>query len=450
MERVFYHKEGSVWTPPFVPGSQGVRETLAWFTREFRRYTFPAAKLPWCDFPLRYVGRKRRVYEIALESLRIKGLMPSDAKIRSFIKTEKLPYGRKPVVPRVISPRSARFNLVLGCYLSHLEHTVYNIVGRILGGVAITKGLNAVQTAQLIHSKWLKFRSPVAYGLDASRFDQHVSMPLLQWEHSIYQMFYSGEDKASLKALLDQQLRNRCVCSTDDGRVEYTTVGTRCSGDMNTALGNCLIMCAIVASYMHDKRPNVPYELINNGDDCVVIMESDQNIDDIGGYFKALGLVLKVEPPAYIMEHIDYCQARPVFDGVLWRMVRDPRATLSKDSITVKPIDDPRVYPRYLKAVGDCGMALTGGLPILQSYYHAMCRSAGSVAPLEDPSLETGFHMMSKGLTPRWAAVSHAARVSFGTAFSVSLATQLRLEAYYDQLDLSYRVGARSIPQPKW
>lgn len=43
------------------------------------------------------------------------------------------------------------------------------------------------------------------------------------------------------------------------------------SGDMNTALGNCMLMCCLIISYLESK--NIKYDFINNGDDAVLFLE---------------------------------------------------------------------------------------------------------------------------------------------------------------------------------
>lgn len=451
MERVKFHKTSSGWERPHQPDPLDIKATFRHFTQLFRQYTFLAAKLAAQEFPERYVGRKKTVYLNALRSLELKPLGEKDARIRSFIKTEKLPYGKKPVVPRVVSPRNPRYNLALGCYIAHLEHAMYDIVAKVFGGRVITKGMTPIQVAQLIRDKWSKFSTPVAVGLDASRFDQHVSKPVLAWEHSLYKMFYRGNDLRQLSWLLQQQLENDCCCDTDDGRIYYTTEGTRCSGDMNTSLGNCLIMCGLFHSYMEQYKPGVSYEFINNGDDCVVIMESGEVLSNICDFYAAAGFVLKVEPPAYVMEHIEFCQSRPVYDGCVWRMVRDPRTSLSKDAITVKPINHADVYPRYLKAVGDAGLSLTAGLPLLQSYYGAMIRQAGDAVALDDPSLDGGLFIAARGMDKgKVREVCREARISFGLAFGCSEATQKRLEQYYDTVDIRYTDGKEGVATLKW
>lgn len=88
---------------------------------------------------------------------------------------------------------------------------------------------------------------------------------------------------------------------------------------MNTAMGNCLISCALMFGMMsHLKIPSRDYELINNGDDCCIITRPQHQqvvINSIPGYFAKAGFKMKVESPVASIEQIEFCQTHPVFDG---------------------------------------------------------------------------------------------------------------------------------------
>lgn len=96
-------------------------------------------------------------------------------------------------------------------------------------------------------------------------------------------------------------------------------------------------------------------------------------------------------------------------------------------------------------ALGQCGLALTGGMPILQEYYKAMMRSAHGKA-LTDPSLETGMAMLAHGLKAFEAPVTDSARISFDLAFGIAPPLQCMLERYYKSLDLTYAAAIVGEP----
>lgn len=70
-----------------------------------------------------------------------------------------------------------------------------------------------------------------------------MSVQALKWEHSIYNAMFRSDELAEL---LGWQLTNKGFARTTDGLIKYEVKGCRMSGDMNTALGNCMIMCALV------------------------------------------------------------------------------------------------------------------------------------------------------------------------------------------------------------
>lgn len=121
---------------------------------------------------------------------------------------------------------------------------------------------------------------------------------------------------------------------TDTTVMRYTTEGTRCSGDVNTGMGNCILMVSIVTAYMwENKAPVSDFSILNNGDDCLLFVKPHlaHLLPGIVPWFSALGFVMKLEKPVTVLEDIEFCQTKPVFDGEKWRMVRSYPTSASKD-----------------------------------------------------------------------------------------------------------------------
>jgi len=91
-------------------------------------------------------------------------------------------------------------------------------------------------------------------------------------EHKVWKRMVPNGDRGHLKYLLDMQLENKGVSYVDGYKFKYRTDGCRMSGDMNTSSGNCMIMCILLGSYLDTL--GVDYRFANNGDDCVIILES--------------------------------------------------------------------------------------------------------------------------------------------------------------------------------
>lgn len=380
-----------------------------------------------------YRGAKRRIYENALRSLMRTPLSKRDASLRPFTKFEKQNLSK---APRIINPRSPRYNLVLGKYLKKLEKPIYAAINEVWGGRTahtVIKGLNSREAAEVLKSKWDLFEDPVAIGLDAQKYDMHVGLNGLGYEHSFYNGVFGVRELAQLLLL---QLVNSGTAYCSDGLVKFLILATRCSGDLNTALGNCIIMCALIWAMCVELQ--VLAELSNNGDDCVLIVERrdlDRVIGRVPGFFAERGFRMVVEPPVDVFEQIEFCQARPVKLGSGWHMVRNVRTCLKKDPMCLVPIQNAKVWKKWLGAVGECGMATVPGCPVLQSFYRAFRRSGVSASRRFKEHIFRNTSMLERA-SDRVGEITDDARASFYRAFGVTPDYQIALEEYFDRMEI--------------
>lgn len=436
VERYFLCKEGDVFRPALHVSTSKFRgRNLTDFKDIVLRHMPPLPVLSRQQVVDAYNGSKRVVYERAMHSLYIDPLEVRDSYLTSFVKFEKQDVCK---APRVINPRSARYNLELARYLKHAEHHYFRAINKAFGShtaATVIKGFNADKSAQILREKWDRFDQPVAIGLDASKFDMHVSVPALKYEHEFYTRLYPGS--RFLKQLLRWQLCNQGVAYATDGTVKFKMQGTRCSGDINTSLGNCLLMCALVYSY--SKRIGVDVELANNGDDCVVFLESrdEQRFTSIlSGWFRSRGFAMTVEPPAYEFEELEFCQTHPVQLSTGWRMVRNLSAVMTKDPMCLVPIPNVTVLRKWYGAVGMCGYKLCTGVPIMSSLYQVFLRHGGEFSEgfLREVFKNRSQLSLMQGLSS--AVVDANSRVSFYYAFGIIPDHQLLLEQYFEKLVL--------------
>nr|QDH91118.1 MAG: RNA-dependent RNA polymerase [Riboviria sp.] len=424
--------------------------------------TTPVDRQSFVDY---YSGRKRTIYQQAVDSLATSSIRRRDASIRAFVKAEFINCDEKPDPdPRVISPRDPRYNVEVGRFLRPIEHRIYGAIARIFGETTVLKGFNSQQTGAIFVKKWGKYRKPVAIGLDASRFDQHVSVDALTWEHSVYNGIYHSSE---LKKLLSWQLNNSVTGYTKDGKLSYVTEGCRMSGDMNTALGNCLIMCALVHCYA--KERDVQISLANNGDDCTVIMEQSDLLKfqfGLQDWFLEMGFSMKVEDPVYDIEGIEFCQTHPVFVDDTYIMVRNFPKAISKDCLSLKCLDQPKICKSWMDAVGQGGLSLTGGIPVYQDFYSSFIRASGSISVPHkrqvrsarkkrqaDVELTGGLAWLSAGMNRCYRpTISAKTRHSFYLAFGTTPEEQQALEAVYQHSIWSYRLEnfGRLVHLPRW
>ncbi len=446
IERILLVKKDGLFSRPFRPR----RGLFVGRLREFRKRLLRRigrnfAPLDPLQFVALYSGRKRTIYEKARLSLLKLPLTIKDTVLSTFIKAEKVNFWLKPdAVCRLIQPRSPRYNLELGCYLRRIEHAVYHAVDGVFGEVTVAKGLNVRQRGEVMLRKWRKFRKPVAVPVDASKFDQRISDIALEWEHSVYNWVYRYAPW--LRRLLSWQLKNKGTARIGGDFIRYETLGCRMSGDMNTSLGNVLIMCAMIWSYF---RERVKYELFNDGDDCVIIMETGDLpvMEGFSKWFGEMGFDMKVEQPVFKLEHIEFCQCRPVLvanDDCV--MVRNPFSALSKDLITLKPLDDPIFMKRWLATVGQGGLALCSGIPVMQEYYQRCIHLAdGAKAIEDDPNMVGGLFYLGRGLVGNYAQVTDCARVSFAEAFNIPPSHQVVNEEEISRICLGV-IGVQIAP----
>lgn len=429
-ERLFYVSDGQGgFISPPCPIENSFSVGLSEVFKHFNCVAQYTAPLTQEQFLRAYDGRRRTIYQNAFDSLLHKPIVPEDAEIKYFVKTEKINFTKKKdPAPRGISPRPPRYHVKLGPYIKRIEHTIYKEIDELFGAPTVMKGRNMAQRGKVCLDHWNSFNDPVAIGLDASRFDQHVSVDALRWEHSIYKLYFPRDKTFSW--LLSKQITNKGKGFVYDGKIKFKKFGSRMSGDMNTALGNCLLMSSIVYSFgrKHLKK----FRLMNDGDDCVVFIERSDlvNMQYINQHFLEYGFNVVVEDPCFVMEHIEFCQAKPIYiDCNEVVFVRNMPLTFSKDAVSIKPLNSVRFAKSWGKSIGLCGMALNSGVPVAQEWYTDFVRSAGNVKELtNDPTLDTGMRRLAEGMNRRYQLPTDIARCSFYKAFGIEPDRQLVYE----------------------
>jgi hypothetical protein len=261
----------------------------------------------------------------------------------------------------------------------------------------------------------------------------HTSVPALRYEHSVYTSIFP--QSSELKELLRWQEINGGRAFCDDGMVKFKMHGTRSSGDLNTSLGNCIIMCGLI--YAFTKERGLEVELCNNGDDCVVILEQVQLnafMLNLPKWFVRHGYRMTVEDPVYELEKIEFCQSRLVCVDGTYRMVRNLTNSITKDPLCLVPVQTPKVLRMWYKAVGDCGLSITSGVPILQEYYKMFQRAgkAYSEGFLAHVNKNSSHMERMRGMgVPKANAISAATRCSFYYAFGILPELQMSIESAY-------------------
>jgi hypothetical protein len=387
--------------------------------------------MEWPEFLACYTGRKRTANEAAIETLGTRALSRKDSFVDTFVKAECVSEA-KDGPPRMIQPRSRRFNCYIGRWIKPIEKAVYAALNTMFGGVVVAKGLNAEQRGQALRDHWESLADPVAIILDVSRFDQHVSEPALRWEHSVYQWFVPRDKDFAEK--LEWIRDNKGYARTKDGLVKYRLMGKRMSGDMATALGNVLLMIAVLVSFLWSLTvPEKTWRIFDDGDDCALLVERHLQksvVAQLPRYYKRMGFKLKIEQVTDVFERIRFCQSSPVYSRGRWVMVRDPARCLEKDLMQVKTFRTEKEWRAKLVAIAGCGLALAGDMPI----YHAFYSMLGRYGAEKATNLENSRDYMALGMEAKHHEPSIEARVSFFRAFGISPDEQVVLEDYYSSI----------------
>jgi len=402
-------------------------------------------------------SRLRKVYALAQSRNRTDWFdIGKEAVTSGFVKVEKTKQAcgnifsggeTKIPVPRLINPRSTRFNAKLGMYTLACEHTIYKNIGEMFGKPCIAKGMNMAARASNLRDQWTSMEDPVGLSMDASRFDQHTGKLPFEFEHALLRLHFPG-DKL-LKWLQRVQLHNLMYGRMPDGKVMAELLDMRMSGDMNTALGNCVITAALI--WLRLQLLNVNAYAMVDGDDSVLIMERRDYAKYKEGaheFFLQFGYNMEIEAPVDVFEQIDFCQTSPVWVGDHWRMVRNPRKALNNDYAGYQKCADIGYVKSLFYSIGSAGLSLCSGVPVIRRSMSGAC--AKGPRPARVSSWRCSF---MAGITwPRWRARRRAAPLQRSCACHFRLHfTFLRPRKWHSSrnLLLSSLIGGCSRPRVK-
>lgn len=383
------------------------------------------------------------LYRRAAESLKTKALRTADFRLRMFIKQEKTVVDScldQPKTPRAIQYRGPRANLCLGRYILAFEDAFYaSFQKRNPSGLTTSKGLSPLRRAELIRELWTESGS-AALCLDFSRFDAHVTVDLLRDEHSCYAEAF-GKDR-----MLTWMLERQC-CASGTSRLgfKYRQTGGRASGDVNTAVGNTLIVLALMKSLLRDRRGNILCE----GDDCVifarpeVVLELNAELDQ----WSANCGVKVTSSVAFDLSQVDYCSGKvlqhgdgsvshvrnwpkPLYSDGLYvgRVVNDLHASSLRKAMAISALLSYAGQPVYsVLAARMWLLSQSGPLKISASVRSVLANAVSGPFDGVGVSLQTR-------LRECWnMPVSEEARLSFAMSFGVSRERQLELESILAQ-----------------
>jgi hypothetical protein len=181
---------------------------------------------------LKYVGKKLRKYQDACENL---GVHSTNPFYSTFLKIEAaaIDFINKKAV-RMITPNSVLFNILWKNFFTAFEHILLSFKHPRINLPVFAKGMNYERRLETIreYSKYFRYVFPT----DFKSFDSHHINQAAEAEVWWYNMLG-----------LPKRVAAKLINAVHRGIVEYSGI-QRCSGDLYTGSGNCLI----VGSLLHD------------------------------------------------------------------------------------------------------------------------------------------------------------------------------------------------------
>lgn len=421
-------------TPDFQPAIYAVARKAA---RALARHLGKTPRLSgeWVEA---YTGRKKTIYRNAQAQYELAGVEYKHQVLKSFVKLEKISDPTRD--PRIIQARHPVYNYALANYLKPIEHRFYKIRGTkklrkwLPDTQLVAKCQTLEQRAKMIVTKMSKFANPVCHSIDCSRFDAHVTKEQLALEHQVYKLCNSSKE---LQSLLDKQYKN--IGYTKNG-VKYCCPAGRCSGDVNTAMGNCIIMLIMIMTAIRVLRLDPQsVEIYVDGDDTLIMTDetNEHQLSAIVQIIQLFGHEVKLENRSTTVEGIVHCQAQPVqLQPGQWRMVQNPWRHLSRYLTSVRHLNGKeKTIRQYLYQLGTCSLACHSGVPI----FHALAKrllEAGKPGKFTMSGTAWQAARQLNAHTEIYDTVSITARQSFEAAFGIPVHVQLAYEHYLSVLDL--------------
>jgi len=350
--------------------------TLKWYTDQLVRRVGSATMYTREELISSFPQGKQKSYK-KVDGLKLgyRQLL-RDTAVNAFIKSERLVLDENPD-PRMIQFRSMNSNLHLGQFTKPVEKKLYQMKWD--GQRLIAKGLNLHARANLLHKMWSKYKNPNFLSLDLSRWDMHNSQDMIKILHK----FYLGMiPDPFFRQMLKMQLVNKGFTKN---QIRYTKIGGVMSGDMTTALGNCVLVVlmmsllkAIIQEHgipselteEHLKIQNYhqvcteDWTMLDDGDDHIIIGEAEileKLAKILPQYYLMMGHELKVEAQGDQFEQVQFCQHKPMKIRGMYVMIPNPRKVLATSlsyPAGINPWD-------YLPIVWEARAILHQGVPVL-------------------------------------------------------------------------------------
>lgn len=231
---------------------------------------------------------------------------PLSSTVEFFQKIEQLD---EPKQPRAIQARVDSFKVHLGPWIAQFELMCRQRLP------IFVKGLDGKAKAETLDR--LRDRSLWALEIDFSRFDRSLTTELLEaTEHLIYRHCLPP----AVAGAMSLQLRNHVKTRNN---ASYTVDGTRMSGDVNTSLGNCLVVASLMLAQ------GLPLNsFVVEGDDMIASITEREKSRLCPSMLTDAGLDPKIR--IIPQEESEFCSRRLIRTMFGPRLCRDPRREIRR------------------------------------------------------------------------------------------------------------------------
>lgn len=364
-----------------------------------------------------YIGQWKQKYKSARASLLSNGLQPWHSILTLFVKDDK-EHGQPEKAGRAIQYRSPEFCLSQAVYTKAVEEWFYDLVEK--DGSIIVGKKDGYAVAKALETKFQNYKRPVALEADASKFDTCVDIKWLKKILQILFRIFPKKHRKQLYKLWSQTFINR---GRSRKGLKYKTWGTRASGDMDTGLGNSIIMYLMLRQWL--KLANVNGSILVNGDDSVVVIEhEDLNKMRDMTCFNRWGFNMKLGV-AHGLHEVEFCQSKVIRSDYGLVMARNPVRVMRRTGWTTTYRRDQK---RFLLGLGLCENAASFGVPIAGPLAKLMIQAGGGT-PIFSGSYEyETFRKLDSPWKHLPMSISGETRVSYWQAWGITPEEQIKIE----------------------
>lgn len=308
-----------------------------------------ARKLGKLEAPMDMDEWLSRFTPVRREQIRAAGLNKPNDLVEFFQKIEQLDDCKH---PRAIQARVDEFKAAAGPWIAAFEMKCRESLPIFI------KGLTPQQKAEKIDR--LYQRALTAFELDFSRFDRSLTVDLLEaTEHRIYKHCLPEPIARLMTMQLNSRVRTR-------NNAAYVVNGTRMSGDVNTSIGNCLVVACLMLAL---KLPLDSF--LVEGDDMLAVVTEKEKARIDASILEAAGLSPKIR---FIeTQQAEFCSRRLIPTILGPRLCRDPRREVARVGYSIHSESDrdkllrgvhewqgiPMMGPVYEQALGNTPTPIT-------------------------------------------------------------------------------------------